>query len=122
MLPTSGCSQSSALYTRAVLGLHGVKIFGSVARAETCCEAQRESPAEADFGLGVLSQETIPPTADAHSCLLISSSASKVSRGLILEEESYWKVIVTTLLFLLCNKYNTASAQLCPPARISPVF
>lgn len=81
MLPTSGCSQSSALYTRAVLGLHGVKIFGSVARAETCCEAQRESPAEADFGLGVLSQETIPPTADAHSCLLISSSTSKGEQG-----------------------------------------
>lgn len=57
MLPTSGLSLSSAVYTGAVLGLHRVKIFGSGARAEIRCEAQREAPAEADFYLGPLSQE-----------------------------------------------------------------
>lgn len=63
MLPKSGQSLSSALYTRAVLGLHGVmevmgsKIFASGARAEIHCKVQSESTADAEFGLGALSQE-----------------------------------------------------------------
>lgn len=57
MLPTSGWCLSSALYTRAVLGLHGLKISGSGARAEICCEAQWEFPAEAGFDLRSLNQK-----------------------------------------------------------------